>query len=99
MQKNETRPSSSLTAVIHPKRMNFAKFVHCTTHACECFRIGWMIVLASIGLCFTSVGLCQDAPTPLSSVKEGVYYFKNMYSTTVLELKYGQFRYWFRSDM
>lgn len=57
-------------------------------------------ILGAIALFFTSAAVfSQTGPTPLTSVKEGVYYFQNMYSTTVLELKDGQFRYWFRSDM
>ena len=56
------------------------------------------MILAAISLCLSSVGISQTAPTPLKSVKEGVYYFQNMYSTTILELKGGQFRYWFSSD-
>jgi hypothetical protein len=38
-------------------------------------------------------------PTPLHSATEGAYYFQNMYSTLILELKGGQFRYWFSSDV
>ena len=55
-------------------------------------------LFAAIVLCLTTAGFSQSAPTPLGSVKEGVYYFQNMYSTTILELKDGTFRYWFSSD-
>ena len=57
------------------------------------------MILAAIALSFTTVGFSQSAPTPMTSIQEGVYYFQNMYSTTVLELKDGRFRYWFSSDM
>src|SRR5580765_4111390 len=56
-------------------------------------------LLRAIAVCFTTVGFAQTTPTPLMSVKEGVYAFNNLYSTTVIELKGGEFRYWFRSDM
>jgi hypothetical protein len=57
------------------------------------------VLLFALSLCFTVVGSAQTAPTPLNSVKEGVYFFQNNYSTTVLELKDGNFRYWFSSDV
>jgi hypothetical protein len=41
----------------------------------------------------------EAPPKPMNSVQEGVYYFRNMYSTLILELKKGKFRYWFRSDL
>jgi hypothetical protein len=53
----------------------------------------------AVALCFTTVVRGQPEPTPLNSAKEGTYYSQNMYSTTVLELKDGRFRYWFSSDL
>lgn len=59
------------------------------------------LLFLPLALCLTAIGYGQTAPTPtpLPSVKEGVYFFQNMYSTTVLELKGGNFRYWFKSDV
>jgi len=37
--------------------------------------------------------------TPMAGVEEGVYFFKNGFSTLILELRDGQYRYWFSSDV
>jgi hypothetical protein len=57
------------------------------------------LLLLVLALNFTAAGYGQTAPTPLRSVQEGVYFFQNNYSTTVLELMDGNFQYWFRSDV
>jgi hypothetical protein len=57
------------------------------------------ILLIAIALGFASIGLCEDGPVPLTPVKEGLYFLQNMYSSTILELKGGNFRYWFSSDL
>jgi hypothetical protein len=35
----------------------------------------------------------------MSGVEEGVYFFKNAFSTLILELRDGHYRYWFSSDV
>src|SRR5436190_21862655 len=55
-------------------------------------------ILAAV-LCFTCLAFSDTKPTPLSSVKEGGYFQRNMFSTKILELTNGHFRYWLRSDM
>ncbi len=56
--------------------------------------------LAALVVCLAPAAAhCQNAPAPLGSVKEGVYYFQNRYSSLILELKGGTFRYWFTSDV
>lgn len=37
--------------------------------------------------------------TPMQSVEEGVYFFRNGFSTLILELRDGRYRYWFSSDV
>src|SRR4051794_8631661 len=59
----------------------------------------WLVISAVVGLCFISIGAARNAPVPFNSIKEGTYFLQNMYSTTILDLKDGRFRYWFRSDM
>ena len=41
----------------------------------------------------------QNPPTPIGTVKEGVYFLGGMFQTIIVELKDGQFRFWFSSDM
>ena len=51
-------------------------------------------------LLMTSSGYCQkNEPVQLGQVKEGVYLVDNGYSTTIIELENGRFRYWFKSDV
>jgi hypothetical protein len=40
----------------------------------------------------------QEKPVPLETVQDGVYFLDGWAQTTILELKEGRFRYWFRSD-
>lgn len=35
----------------------------------------------------------------MQGVEEGIYFFKNSFSTLILELRDGQYRYWFSSDV
>jgi hypothetical protein len=37
--------------------------------------------------------------TPMQTVEEGVYFFRNGFSTLILELHDGRYRYWFSSDV
>lgn len=37
--------------------------------------------------------------TPMQNPEEGVYFFSNGYSTVILELRDGRYRYWFWSDV
>ena len=54
--------------------------------------------LIAIAQCLAITGFAQNAPTPFGAVKDGVYFAQNGYSTTIIELRDGQFRYWFDSD-
>lgn len=57
-----------------------------------------MFLVSTVGYC-QDVKEVMDAPNQLNEVKNGAYFFAHGYSTTVLELKDGQFRYWFKSDV
>jgi hypothetical protein len=37
--------------------------------------------------------------TPMRRVEEGVYFFRNVFSTLILELAGGRYRYWFSTDV
>ena len=54
--------------------------------------------LIAIAQCLAITGFAQSAPTPLGAVKDGVYFAQNHYSTCIIELRDGVFRYWFASD-
>jgi len=70
-------------------------------------------LLLFFGLCATArVAFGQAEPVPLDKVEEGVYSLYDhekmteeqrrgagYYQTTIVELKDGHFRYWFRSDL
>jgi len=58
-----------------------------------------LAIVVGIVLCVVSLGFSQSAPVPLMAVQEGVYFTQNGYSTTIIELHAGQFRYWFDSDV
>ena len=45
------------------------------------------------------IGDMQRIVSPMNSVEEGVYYFSTGFSTLILELREGRFRYWFWSDV
>ena len=53
-----------------------------------------LLVLAGCGFAREPVAPPQPVPP-----EEGVFILANMFSSTVLELKDGRFRYWFESDM
>src|ERR1043166_7979170 len=55
-------------------------------------------ILVAIALCLASTGYGQSVVTPLGTVKDGVYFAQDHYWTTIIELRDGQFRYWFDSD-
>lgn len=56
------------------------------------------ILLAILLLGYTAHAQILN-PAPAGKVIEGVYFQKNGYQTSILELKAGHFRYWFSSDM
>jgi hypothetical protein len=62
-------------------------------------------------ICLTRLAYADSLPVPIDHVEDGVYtlyshelipeekrQFSGYFQTTILELKDGQFRYWFRSD-
>ena len=69
-------------------------------------RDGGSVGLATMKIIFTVMlfGLVTRASAqtpmfPVGAVKEGVYFLNGWAQTTIVELKNGQFRYWFSSDM
>jgi hypothetical protein len=56
-------------------------------------------ILAAITMCSVIASFGQSKPVPLGTVKEGVYFTQNGYSTSIIELNDKQFRYWFDSDV
>ncbi len=56
------------------------------------------ILLAAVFLSLAGFVSGQEKPVPLGKVQDGVYFLDGTFQTTILELKEGRFRYWFRSD-
>ena len=57
------------------------------------------IIFAAVFISLVGFVFGQEKPVPLGAVQDGVYFLDGWAQTTILELKGGQFRYWFRSDM
>ena len=56
-------------------------------------------ILAAVFFSLVSFVSGQEKPVALGAVQDGVYFLDGMFQTTILELKEGRFRYWFRSDV
>ena len=56
------------------------------------------IIFAALLCALVTRAYAQSPPTPVGAVKEGVYFLNGMFQTTIVELKDGQFRFWFSSD-
>src|SRR2546426_10299266 len=56
-------------------------------------------ILAAVFFSLVSFVSGQEKPVALGAVQDGVYFLDGMFQTTILELKAGRFRYWFRSDV
>ena len=62
-------------------------------------RTSMKILLAALFFLLAGFVSGQETPVPLGTVQDGVYFLDGWPQTTILELKGGRFRYWFRSDM
>lgn len=57
------------------------------------------IIFAIMLFALVTRASAQTPMFPVGEVKEGVYFLNGWAQTTIVELKNGQFRYWFSSDM
>lgn len=61
----------------------------------QSMKIIFVLTLLALVACAAEV----DSPKPIGHVVDGVYFQKNMFQTTIVELKDGKCRFWFSSDM
>src|SRR3954469_19213374 len=62
-------------------------------------RTSMNILMAAVFFSLADFVSGQEKPVPLGTVQDGVYFLDGMFQTTIVELKEGRFRYWFRSDV